>query len=98
MEKAGVSFVVLGYLVFLIGVTVWLAERWTDYKALRRTVFANLDDAAINGHFNKGEYLDGETPAGVAYDLTCYAEDCQDRHPKLLEPHVRAWMRQKGLL
>lgn len=67
-------------------------------KLIRNLVFDDLDSAWDGGQFDPGNALQGETPEGVAYDMTCYATGCEDLTYHEMLPYVRKWMRMRGLI
>ena len=81
----------------LAGCLTWAAFEWRDRRKLRQAVYGNLDSAYEGGQFEADGYLHSEPAGGIAYDLTCYAEDLLDREPAELLPYVRDWMFQKGI-
>lgn len=96
MTKIEIGLIAYGAVAALVVVVVGCVkiEKW---HRLRRTVFSNLATAHESGLFAPGEYLDGMSVEDIANDLTLYAEDLSGELPSKLEPHVRAWMRQKGM-
>lgn len=67
------------------------------HPATRRLVFAYLDSAAENGYFEPGEHWYGMSADELAYDLVCYASDCENLQPELLAPYVLEWKRRRGI-
>lgn len=65
---------------------------------LRYKVFQNLNSAREDGQFAPPDgYLYAMTPAEVAYDLICYAEDCQYEETDVLTPYVKEWFTMWGM-
>lgn len=65
----------------------WHAER----SRLQWAVFGNLNEWDYSAILAYG------TAEDIAEDLSVYAEDLAGELPSKLVPHVRLWMRQKGL-
>lgn len=88
-------------LLGLFALTAWgvtsCIGAWSDRRALRRTVYQNLDSAYGGGQFEADGYCAGLSAFELALDLTTYAEDCYDVNARKLVPHVRDWLFQKGL-
>lgn len=69
---------------------------WKRWR-LRRVVWSNLNAAYANGYFEPGEQCHDITAEDLAYDMVCYASDCEDFAPYELLPSVRTWLSWKGL-
>jgi hypothetical protein len=95
MDKWGTAAIMFGVIVLLLGCTTWLGEWWTERERLRRLVFHSLEGCHADGDFEPFGYYGGKTHREVAYELALFVD--VDDKPTRLEPHVRAWMRQKGL-
>jgi hypothetical protein len=80
-------------------VFVWrFVTGWLE-RTLRREVFANLDDARSNGHFEPGEYLDRASAEEIAEDMALHAEWSGNAvTAEVLTPYVRKWLRMRGLV
>ena len=90
-----------GLFVFLavfwgVPIMFWL-HTFRPSAMLRSRVYNNLDFAAQNGYFEPGEHCHDMTADEIAYDLACYAADLDDRRPEELTPHVRRWLKKRGL-
>lgn len=81
--------------VLAIG-SAWLYAWYGKHDALRRNVWFNLDNAYENGYFEAFGYWHGLRPLGIACELALYVD--VEAKPWQLEPHVRTWMQQKGML
>lgn len=95
IEKTMMTLSVLAVLFPLFG---WLTARHLRRNAIRRSVFADLDNARESGYFVPGEYLDEVMPIAVACDLVAWHHEWLDHDPRILEPYVREWMISKGML
>jgi hypothetical protein len=62
----------------------------------RKLVFDNLDAALEGGQFEPGNCLDGMSPDEIAYDMTMYAEGCENYRPEDLALYVHEWQRERG--
>ncbi len=91
-EKLGWGIIAFGVVVGMLGAVTILGEWWTERDRLRRLVWRELDLQYADGDFEMNGHWYG-APAGV---LASSAVDPSEA-PSKLEPHVRAWMRQKGL-
>lgn len=97
MDKLAIAALAMGLVTTGIGATVWIAEWWTLRNELRRVIWGNLNDAYECGQFEHDGACYGMTADDLAFDLTCYASDVEDAPLRKVAPHVRAWMKQKGL-
>lgn len=84
----------LGAVVLISVATVALGAR-ARINELHSIVFDHLDNAAENGHFAKGEYLDALSPDEITYDLIMYAELCGGYQIDELTPYVREWLQRR---
>lgn len=91
--KLAAAYLAIGAIAIFI---IYLLKRGIGHY-IRKSVFANLDNAYQNGYFNEGEQLHNASPDEIAYDMTCYAPDFEGNRPETLTPYVRKWMQQKGL-
>jgi hypothetical protein len=65
---------------------------------LRNIVFANLNFAAENGYFEKGEHLDGASPEEITDDMICYADNLVDYTQEQILPHVKEWVELRQVI
>ena len=65
---------------------------------IRKIVFDNLARATECGSFEKDGQLYGMTAQEVAYDMACYASDCEFLAPKDLKPYVEEWFDIKEVM
>jgi hypothetical protein len=59
---------------------------------IRDLVFENLNIAAGNGYFKKGEHLHGASPEDIADDMICYAGDMENYTVEQILPHIKEWL------
>lgn len=80
-------------------ICIALITRWYDrrHPSVHQAVFANLNHAWENAHFEAGGYLHGWSAADIAEDLTLNAGDCEHLDPAAVAPYVRDWLYMKGL-
>lgn len=93
-----------GYVIFGVFTVIAINAAWIARGAYQRhcitrnLVFDDLDSAWDGGQFDPGNALQGESPEGVAYDMTCHATGCEDLTYHEMLPYVRKWMRMRGLI
>lgn len=92
LAYAGIA---IGAIIVLVNMLYAACGLVARRRGLRRIVFDNLDSAAENGYFEPGEHLDAMTADEIAYDLTCYAEECGGYPVAELAPYVRLWLQKR---
>jgi hypothetical protein len=65
---------------------------------LRDLVFENLNIAAGNGYFEKGEHLHEASPEEIADDMIYYAGDLEDCTREQILPHVKEWLEIRQIM
>lgn len=83
--------------VFAVGLA-YAFKWWSETDRVRRSVFANLDDAWLHGHFGEGNHCEGMRTADLTQDMLMYAVDFDGNYYETdIAPYVREWLLQKGL-
>lgn len=89
--------------VVAISIATWLLvavfTAWRDrrHPDVQRIVFRNLDHAWEDGQFEPGNWCALLTVDELAYDMTVYAEGCEQLDLAILTAHIRTWLYMKGL-
>lgn len=98
-----VPVLIVAVLVLTVVLIYWeLRNRRVKRNALRRKVFANLDQAYRDGAWDWPEdakcgYVCGPSAGDIVYILVRHSDDLAEYRTDVLAPHVRAWLYSKGL-
>ncbi len=64
----------------------------TGATMLRGKVYEALENAKVNGEFEKDGNLYGKSPLVITYDLRKCCSEVEDEAPESIFPHVKEWM------
>ncbi len=82
------AVVIVAFIVFM---------KSNSRNELRDAVRMDLDAGYQVGGFNDEGFWYGLEPEEIANDLSCFGAMCGGEEERVLVPHVRRWLLQKGL-